>query len=88
MKELESLNRHVTGQQLCLALRDTALKRWGLMARSVLARWNINSTEDIGRIVFALVENGWLQKQPDDSIEDFDHVFDFAQSFSQAYRIG
>ena len=30
------MNRHVTGQQLCWAIRDTALNRWGLMARGVL----------------------------------------------------
>ena len=45
----EKLNRHVTGQQLCWAIRDTALKRWGLLARQVLAHWGITRTEDIGR---------------------------------------
>ena len=34
------------------------------MAKGVLARWNICRTEDIGAIIFALVENDWLQKQP------------------------
>jgi len=74
----EKLNRHVTGQQLRWAVRDVATERWGLMARAVLARWNVRRTEDIGAIVFALVESEWLRKQPTDRIEDFDHVFDFA----------
>jgi uncharacterized repeat protein (TIGR04138 family) len=84
----EKLNRHVTGQQLCEVIRDTALERWGLMARGVLARWGITRTEDLGEIVFALVNNGWLQKQPTDSIRDFDHVFSFEQAFDQEYRVG
>lgn len=82
----ERFNRHVTGQQLCWAVRDVALKRWGLMAKAVLARWNIHRTEDIGAIVFALVENDWLQKQPTDQIEDFDHVFDFDEAFEADYQ--
>ena len=85
---LERMNRHVTGQQLCGAIRDIALERWGLMARGVLARWNIHRTEDIGAIVFALVENDWLQKQPTDSIDDFNQVFDFDLAFDRSYQIG
>lgn len=83
----EQFNRHVTGQQLCEVVRDVALERWGLMARGVLARWGVHSTEDIGKIVFALVNNGWLQKQSTDDIHDFDHVFSFAEAFDQSYEI-
>ncbi len=83
----ERMNRHVTGQQLCKAVRNVALQRWGLMARNVLTRWNITRTEDIGAIIFALVENDWLQKQPTDRIEDFEDAFSFDEAFSQAYRL-
>jgi uncharacterized repeat protein (TIGR04138 family) len=81
------MNRHVTGQQLCWAIRDAALERWGLMARSVLTRWNIHRTEDIGEIVFALVDSDWLQKQPQDSIDDFQNVFHFEQAFEGNYEL-
>lgn len=80
------LNRHVTGQQLCWAFRDAALERWGMMARAVLTKWNMTRTEDIGAIIFALVDNGWLQKQPTDTLEDFDEVFSFDEVFDRAYR--
>jgi uncharacterized repeat protein (TIGR04138 family) len=82
------MNRHVSGQQLCWAVRDAALQRWGFMARSVLTRWNIRRTADIGQIIFALVENDLLQKQPADSIEDFNDVFDFETALEHAYQIG
>ncbi|NLX12136.1 MAG: hypothetical protein GXY44_00570 [Phycisphaerales bacterium] len=84
----EKLNRHVTGQQLCWAFRDAALARWGLMSRTVLAHWKITRTEDIGVIIFALVDHGWLQKQPTDLLEDFSNVFDFDEVFERVYRMG
>src|SRR5690348_13493822 len=63
--------RHVSGQQLCEGLRDFALKRWGMLARTVLRRWGLNSTYDFGRIVFAMVDNGLMQKTDNDTLEDF-----------------
>ena len=84
---IEKLNRHVSGQQLCWGLRDLALEKWGLMASAVLRKWRIYSTEDFGRIVFALVEAGHLQKRPEDSFEDFKNVYDFHEAFENAYEI-
>lgn len=76
-------NRHVTGQQLCLGLRDHALRQYGLLARTVLEHWNIRRTEDFGRIVFALVDAGLLRKTERDSIEDFAGVYDFDEVFGR-----
>lgn len=81
------LSRHVSGQQLCEGLRDFALMQWGLLASTVLRRWNIRTTFDFGRIVFALVDNGFMQKTEHDSIEDFRNVFPFDEAFEAAYRI-
>ncbi|MFQ5423365.1 MAG: Minf_1886 family protein [Phycisphaerae bacterium] len=82
------LNRHVGGAELCAGLRDVAIQKWGLMASTVLRKWGIFSTRDFGRMVFALVENGLLQKQPRDCVEDFDDVYDFDDAFDQSFRIG
>ena len=80
-------SRHVSGRDLCDGLREYALGKWGLMARTVLARWNIRKTYDFGRIVFAMVDNGLMQKTDDDSLEDFRDVFDFKTAFDAGYRI-
>ncbi len=80
-------SRHVSGRDLCEGLREFALQQWGLMARTVLTRWNIRKTYDFGRIVFALVESNWMQKTDDDTIEDFREVYDFAAAFDGGYRI-
>ncbi|RME36334.1 MAG: hypothetical protein D6788_11810 [Planctomycetota bacterium] len=82
----ENLNRHVSGRELCWALRDYALKRWGLLARTVLESWNIRSTEDFGRIVFGFIEFDMMRKQEGDSIEDFIDVYRFDEVFEEPYR--
>jgi len=76
---------HITGEELALASRDFALDQFGLTARVVLSHWKINSTDDIGRIVFLLVEAGLLMKQDSDRIEDFDTVYDFEEAFDGSY---
>jgi len=83
----EKLNRHVGGEDLCWGLRDYSLSRWGLMAPAVLRSWGLRSTMDFGRIVFALVENDLLQKQPEDTLRDFEDVYDFDKAFQDAYHI-
>jgi uncharacterized repeat protein (TIGR04138 family) len=81
------LNLHVDGHDLCWGLRDLAIDQWGLLAPVVLRHWGIRSTKDFGRMVFALVDHGVLQKQPEDDISDFDNVYDFETAFVKSYKI-
>lgn len=77
--------RHVTGPELTRACRDFALEQYGLLARTVLEYWGIRETEDIGRIVFSLVDVGLLVTQPGDRVEDFAGVYAFEQAFDEEY---
>ena len=79
--------RHVSGPQLCEGLREFALLEWGMLALTVLARWNIRRTIDFGRIVFAMVDNGWMSKTDEDDVEDFRDVYEFKSAFETKYRI-
>ncbi|HWP38990.1 MAG TPA: Minf_1886 family protein [Gemmatimonadales bacterium] len=81
---------HVGGRDLALACRDFALEHFGLTARTVLSHWGVESTEDIGRIVYVLIEAGLLIRQPSDRIEDFAGVYDFTEAFERGYpwRVG
>jgi uncharacterized repeat protein (TIGR04138 family) len=78
--------RHLTGGELAVACRDFALEQFGLLASTVLAHWGIQRTEDFGQIVFRLIDEGLLARQPSDKIEDFDQVYDFADVFRAGYR--
>ncbi len=84
----EKLNRHVGGRELCWALRDYALKRWGILARVVLESWNIRSTTDFGRIVFGFIDLDLMRKQDGDTLEDFNDVYSFHEAFDEPFRAG
>lgn len=77
----EGAQSHVSGQQLCFALRDLAIERWGMLARPVLERWNIRATLDFGNMVYLLIHHEYMRKTDEDSLEDFRDVFDFDKAF-------
>jgi uncharacterized repeat protein (TIGR04138 family) len=79
--------RHVTGQQLCEAMRRYAHLHYGYLAKQVLNHWGVTSTSDFGEIVFNLIEIGQMRKTPDDRREDFDDVFDFDEAFRHSFQI-
>ena len=83
----DDADRHVTGQQLCEAMRRYAHQQYGYLAKQVLNHWGIRSTGDFGEIVFNLIEIGQMRKTPDDRREDFDDVFDFDEGFQHSFQI-
>ena len=74
--------RHVSGQDLCEAIRCYALSQYGLLARNVFHHWGIHKTDDFGEIVFNLIDIGQMRKTDSDRREDFKNVYDFAEGLS------
>ncbi|MBN1127987.1 MAG: hypothetical protein JXA71_03320 [Chitinispirillaceae bacterium] len=74
--------RHVTGQELSKGLLNFAHKQFGPLARSVLRHWGINTTDDLGNIVYNLISIRMMSKQPQDRIEDFNGVVDLDDFFA------
>jgi uncharacterized repeat protein (TIGR04138 family) len=85
--EEESPKRHLTGQQLCEAIRCYALEQYGLMAKTVLNSWGIQRTSDFGEIVYNLIDIGLMKKSRTDRREDFDGVYDFDAALCQEFQI-
>ncbi|MEM8864865.1 MAG: Minf_1886 family protein [Planctomycetota bacterium] len=81
----EGAERHVTGQDLCEAIRQYALSQYGLLAKSVLNHWGVHSTGDFGEIVFNLIDIGQMRKTDNDRREDFNDVYDFSQALTDGY---
>ncbi|MGA2266492.1 MAG: Minf_1886 family protein [Phycisphaerae bacterium] len=81
--------RHVSGRQICLALRDVAVEKWGMLAETVLGHWNIRQTIDFGNMVYLLIRHEVMHKTTEDSLEDFRDVYDFHQAFgpSNQFRL-
>lgn len=76
-------NFHISGQELLEGFRRVSLERWGMMARQVLERWGVYRTEDVGEIVFMMVEDPQLQwkRRDSDTREDFANGYSFAETF-------
>jgi uncharacterized repeat protein (TIGR04138 family) len=68
---VERDSRHLAAAELVEGVLDLATQRFGLMAELVLREWGLRTSEDIGRVTFALIEHGIFSKQPSDRIEDF-----------------
>jgi uncharacterized repeat protein (TIGR04138 family) len=80
-KPKSGAGRHVSGRELAEGFRDLALREFGPMALLVLSRWGLRRTEDIGALVFNLVEAGVLGASENDSPDDFSGGFDFESAF-------
>jgi len=78
---------HVSGQELCKGLAAYALGQFGRLARSVLESWGIRSSEDIGEIVFRMVEVGLLRKTAEDRREDFADALDFDEALDRGFEL-
>ena len=85
--EESQAERHVSGQELCEAIRRYALEQYGYMAKTVLNNWGIHGTADFGEIVFNLIRAGQMRKTPADARVDFDNVYDFDVAFKQGFRM-
>lgn len=85
--EETSEHRHLTGQELCEAIRRYALEQYGYMAKCVFNSWGVHRTGDFGEIVFNLIDIGEMRKTKDDRREDFEDVFDFETGLRQCYQI-
>lgn len=78
--------RHVSGRELLDGIREFALSEFGPMTRTVLAGWGLTRTEDVGEIVFNMVEVGLLGKTEKDSRADFAAGYDFDDAFCKPFQ--
>ena len=79
--------KHVSGGELLEGFRDHAVTTFGFLARTVLFEWGIERTDQVGDLVFHLIEEDLLQKTADDRREDFHDLFDFAEAFDEGFRL-
>jgi len=63
--------RHLSGGELLRGVVTLARQEFGSLAATVFREWGLLGGEDIGRIVFQLVESGQLSARPEDALEDF-----------------
>lgn len=82
----DPVGRHLHGQELLRGVVRRAGLEFGPLAPTVFREWGVRACEDVGRIVFELIELGQMSAQPDDSIDDFRSQFDLLEALEKAGR--
>jgi uncharacterized repeat protein (TIGR04138 family) len=77
---------HVSGRELSEGLRDFAIEQFGPMAQTVFSHWGITLTQDLGNMVYNMINKGMLSRTEEDSLDDFKDVFDFQEAFANVLR--
>lgn len=76
----------VPAVELLDGFRLYALKECGPMAHLVLDYWGVRSCEDIGNLVFNLVQANVFSKTDRDTLDEFRAGFDFEEAFLVPFR--
>ncbi len=79
-------SRHISGQELLEGIRQFAIDQFGPMVLLVFNHWHLRCSRDIGEIVFLLASEGILGVSEQDSIEDFEDVYDFQEVFRKPFE--
>ena len=79
--------RHLTGGELLRGLVRLARQEFGVLGTTVFREWGVLRGEDVGRIVFRLVECGELSARPEDTLDDF-RDFDLFGALTAGLEIG
>jgi uncharacterized repeat protein (TIGR04138 family) len=75
-RQADSQRRHLSGQELTSGVIRLAREEFGGLAPMVFREWGVATTEDIGEIVFELVDAGQLGARPEDTPADFVSAID------------
>ena len=73
--------RHVRARELADGIRVLAESQFGVRARAILEGWGLCRTRDFGHVVFNLIENGLLSRLDNESVDDFDGLYEFDAAF-------
>jgi uncharacterized repeat protein (TIGR04138 family) len=83
----DASDRHVSGTELLRGTCELAIREFGLMAPVVFKQWGIRSTDDLGEIVFKLIQAERLSKSDRDDPEDFHDVFDLDKALAEGFEL-
>ena len=79
--------RHFHAEDILDEFKETALDHFGPMTYTVLTEWGVKCTEDIGEMMFNLVESKRFRRDEGvDTQESFAGGYDFAEAFLGPYE--
>ena len=77
---------HMSGEDILEEFKERALDQYGPMAYTVLADWGVHRCEDVGEMMFNLVESRRVGRDEGDSPEAFVGGYDFREAFLGPYE--
>jgi uncharacterized repeat protein (TIGR04138 family) len=80
--------RHLSGAELLQGMIELARREFGVLAPTVFREWGVTCGEDVGAMVFQLVEARQLSARPEDRIEDFAGVTDLLERLGDGAPTG
>ena len=80
--------RHLSGGELVDGVVALARREFGVLAPTVFREWGVATGEDVGRIVFELVEAGHLSARPEDRLDDFLGASDLMERLAGDLELG
>ena len=78
--------KHASGTDILDDFRELAIEQFGPMTFSVLTEWGLESTEDIGEMMFNLAESRRISKDECDTADCFADGYDFKETFLLPYQ--
>jgi len=81
------MDYHITGEELVRGAVELGILEFGMMAPIVFRRWGVRQTDDIGHIVFNLIEANKLSRSDRDDIADFQNLFDLENALREGFVI-
>jgi uncharacterized repeat protein (TIGR04138 family) len=80
-------DQHINGEELLRGACELAVREYGLMAPIVFRQWGLHRTDDIGTIVFLLIELGKLSRSDRDDPADFQNRFDLHEALVEGFEL-
>ena len=78
---------HISGSELVEGVCELARREFGFLAKVVFHQWGIRQSDDIGEIVFNMIESELLSKTESDSRADFHNLCNIDRALSEGFTI-
>ncbi len=72
----------ISSSEFLEGFRLYAIEQFGCLAKTILNKLEIRTTNDIGELLFRLIEFHIFHKDKNDDKKDYDNVFDFDKAFN------
>ncbi|MGE4159012.1 MAG: Minf_1886 family protein [Planctomycetota bacterium] len=76
--------KHITAQELLKGVVTHAADRFGYLAPTVFSQWGVRRSEDVGSMVFQMIDLKLLKKNRSDKQSDFDSAMDLQSALQEA----